>query len=103
METKIYYMNHKYIDLDNIDQTFFDTHYDLVQTSSYYTHNLNSDKQIFRYLERIYSKYNSKNNPLYGVLNLSHTSMSVGDIIMLGDKVYCVTSFSFKYLFDYKN
>lgn len=59
-----------------------------------------SEEDIFGILEDIFREFNSDNNPLvnhqeYIRNNDSHTSMSVGDLIKLDDRLYIVASMGF--------
>lgn len=58
------------------------------------------NNNINNYLEKIFQKFNSNENPLIGSKlireKVKHTSMSVGDVIELNNIMYVVTFCGFK-------
>lgn len=57
---------------------------------------LNDEHSVNSYLESLFEKFNSDENPLAINDNKIHTTMSVCDIIQLDKKFYCVCGFGFK-------
>lgn len=68
-----------------------------------------SDSEPYEYLESLFAKFNSDDNPLYtsadhqNAYNDTHSSMSIGDIVSYKNELYIVVGHGFKKLTNPEN
>lgn len=107
METKIYYYKNHFIAntlclmFGNTIPPDFVNHFTDENYRCVYTLD-GSDSDPYEYLESLFSKFNSEDNPLYAsadhqnTYNDTHSSMSIGDIVSYQNELYVVAGRGFR-------